>query len=119
MESGRNFDYCRPPPPRRHTIHPDFGAAWIRLHLSPSDMPIFPVKFRIYLGLPVLAYLDGAGICVISVKTQHQVVLARRKRQHNRRLTGLLIAIDEDVGSGGSRGHEQALRKRLELNSLV
>src|SRR5438132_13248971 len=103
MDSGRNFDSSRRPLPRRHTIHPDFGTAWIRLHLSPGDAPIFPVKFRIYLGLPVLAYLDGAGICVISVKTQHQVVLSRRKRQDNRRLTGLLIAIDEDVASAGSR----------------
>ena len=50
---------------------------------------------------------------------QHQIVLSRSQRQRNRRLPGLLRAIDEHFGAIWFGAHKESVGQRLQRKLLV
>ena len=101
--SGGNFASGAP-------VDKDFSAGRIAGHLGPSDVTGGAlVEFGTELRLDVFLYLHAADVRIVALQAEDKIVLAGSQRKRDRRLAGLLGAVDKDVGTGRVTGDVQTL----------
>src|SRR2546430_1401523 len=120
MRPGRYLHAGRGELPGGGSVHDDFRALWIGIHLRPGDTGgrLFGKDNR-ELRLDVVLYLNGPGVRLISLQPQDEVVLAGRERERNRGLTRLFRSVNENISSRRLTADENALSQRFEFDLLV
>ena len=100
VQPGRDLHASGRQLPRRGSVHDDFRAFRIGVHLRPGHPARgFFAKRHIELRLDIVLDLNPSGVRVIALQAQDKVVLAGRERKRYRRLTRLFRSVDEDIGS--------------------
>src|SRR5215469_14837039 len=117
MQTGRHLNSRRCELAGGTTVDDDLSALGTAVHLRPRDVRSLR-QLNIQWCLNVF-YLNGSRVGLVSLQTQHQVVLSGSERKNDRSLPRLFGAVNENVGSRGLGGDEDALGQRLELELLV
>src|SRR5690242_3568236 len=100
-------------------VHQDFGAGWRGIHLGPGDVSSPGLKFEVKGGQNVVLHLDLTGVRFVTLEAKNEIVGTRGEGKIDGGLTGLLVAVDEDVCPGWTRSDKETLCERFEHYLLI
>src|SRR6266404_1397497 len=110
MRSGRDLDTGGGETAGRGSVNENFGVPGVTSHLGPRDVSQGAlVEPGADLSLDVFFDLHATDVRIVTLQTQHEIVLSGGERKGHRSLAGLLGAVNEYVGTRRIAHHVQAL----------